>query len=69
MTDQELDAVLAVPGIYRIYGNAGAEYSFYVEVDSELVCHQLTLHGERDGVLNRDGWDPQCIVKIVGGPR
>lgn len=51
-----LDEALATPGIYVVHN---PEFIFFVEVDQELVCHQLSLTEPgypRDGVLPPDGW-------------
>lgn len=59
-----LDEMLAKPGVYEVTDAISVVYSEYfrVEVDSDLVCHQLTPLGDRDGVLPRDGWRPHTIV-------
>ena len=66
MTEADIDKMLSVLGVYCIHNNA--LFSFLVEVEPNGVCHQLKpIPGApRDGVLARDGWDPQCITLIEG---
>jgi len=67
---QTLDEMLAAPGVYQI-GLKGSPFFTRVEVDEDLVCHQLTPSMERDGVLPRDGWRHEergyTIVRVVRG--
>lgn len=58
-----IDDLLTRPGVYEVLsrfvhlpdGGRGAE-TFQIEVEADGTCHQLTLHGVRDGVLSREGW-------------
>lgn len=45
-------AVLDKPGKYLFQGL----WPFYFEIDTLGQIHQLTLQGERDGILSPEGW-------------
>lgn len=63
--DRLLDEMYAKPGVYVVVGAAGL---FFVEVDSDHVCHQLTYtHYKKDGVLDRSGWHSETL-KLIHGP-
>lgn len=51
---EEVSKMLKTPGIYLVTNSSNM---FFVEVESDHVCHQLKPHTfERDGELASDGW-------------
>ena len=57
-----IQAMLSKPGIYVIVGNN----MFFVEVEPDKTCHQLSFEMERDGILEEAGWNPDVDFKIFG---
>jgi len=63
--NRQIDEMYAKPGVYVVVGAAGL---FFVEVDSDHVCHQLThTDYKKDGVLDRAGWFLDT-VRLIHGP-
>jgi hypothetical protein len=59
-----IEEMLATPGVFVLVYPAGV---IAVEVDENLVCHQLILNTlKRDGVLSADGWNTELAFKIIG---
>lgn len=56
-----LDQMLAKPGFYMVVGVLG---DFLAEIDDKLICHQLNHKSERDGILDKEGWNRDMIVHI-----
>lgn len=55
MRHPQIEAILKDPGIYRV---AQGLLYYFIEVDETETVHQLNPHTmERDGVLDRDGWN------------
>lgn len=53
-----LEHILENPGIYAGLDDAVPCFYILVEVSEDGVIHQLNSKGERDGVLDYEGWYP-----------
>lgn len=59
-----LDTMHSKPGIYLVVSNLGM---FFVETDTDGLCHQLKPDTfERDGELRRGRWVPDTLRGIYG---
>lgn len=56
--------MLRTPGKYAVSTPSMAREHRYmmVEVDQDLVAHQLTTTGKRDSALHPDSWSPLAQV-------
>lgn len=53
--------MLKKPGTHWV-STTGSPFYAKVEVEPDGTCHQLTLEGERDGILSPDKWETNAIV-------
>lgn len=58
-TPPTIDWLRTMPGKYYITANT-CNY-IGIEVDSDGTIYQLTPKGERDGILDDDGWETDVV--------